>query len=59
MGNFAYIPQLDEASSQKATDYALMGKLGVSGLDTQLSQSKHRDKKTDADNANITELSQP
>jgi len=34
-GGFAYIPQLEETVVQGCADYALMGKLGVSGLDTQ------------------------
>lgn len=34
-GSFAYIPQLEETAIQESTDYALMGKLGVSGLNTQ------------------------
>lgn len=34
-GNFAHITQLEETLLQESADYALMGKLGVSGLDTQ------------------------
>ncbi|WP_347490387.1 Msr family ABC-F type ribosomal protection protein [Desulfoscipio sp. XC116] len=34
-GNFAYIPQLEETAVQESVDYSLIGRLGVSGLDTQ------------------------
>lgn len=35
IGNFAYVPQLTEAARQESIDHALLGKLGVNGLDTQ------------------------
>lgn len=35
LGEFAYIPQLDEMVSSKEKDFALIGRLGVEQLDTQ------------------------
>lgn len=35
LGEFAYIPQLDEGTVQETKDFALMGKLGINELDVQ------------------------
>lgn len=35
LGEFAYIPQLDEATLQEPKDFALMGKMGVDELDAE------------------------
>ena len=35
LGEFAYIPQLDEATLQEPTDFALMGKLGVNQIEAK------------------------